>query len=285
MDHSQKIDVLIEALPYVNRFRDHIVVVKYGGHAMVNNDLKQTILYDILLMKSVGILPIIVHGGGPAISTMLDRFDIDSEFIHGVRVTSQEAMDVVEMVLCGQVNNEIVRSFNHIGGRGVGLSGVDDGLLKVGPMNTDVDYGYVGEIESIDVTLIRQLIDQDFVPIISSVGMGQDSHAYNINADYVAAAIAGAIQAHKFMLLTDVAGVLADKNDDQSLISSLDAEEAHHLIEEGIIYGGMVPKVSCCLQAIEEGVQAAHIVDGRLKHSILLELFFDMGIGTMIIKE
>ena len=203
--HSEKVDVLIEALPYVNRFYKQIIVIKYGGNAMTSEELKEAVLYDILLMKSVGMLPIIVHGGGPFISDMLGKLEIESEFVDGIRVTSEEAMEVVEMVLAGNVNNDIVKKFNHIGGRAIGISGMDDQFLKVKKVHNDaVDYGYVGEIEDIEVDLIRQLIESDYVPVISSVGMGEDGKSYNINADTVASAIAGKIEADKFMLLTDI---------------------------------------------------------------------------------
>lgn len=284
--HSEKVDVLIEALPYVNRFYKQIIVIKYGGNAMTSEELKEAVLYDILLMKSVGMLPIIVHGGGPFISDMLGKLEIESEFVDGIRVTSEEAMEVVEMVLAGNVNNDIVKKFNHIGGRAIGISGMDDQFLKVKKVHNDaVDYGYVGEIEDIEVDLIRQLIESDYVPVISSVGMGEDGKSYNINADTVASAIAGKIEADKFMLLTDIEGVLLDKDDPDSLLSQLSKDEAEDLIGRGIIDGGMIPKIECCLDAIEQGVRAAHIIDGRMKHSLLLELFFDMGIGTMITKE
>lgn len=284
--HSEKVDVLIEALPYVNRFYKQIIVIKYGGNAMSSEELKEAVLYDILLMKSVGMLPIIVHGGGPFISDMLGKLEIESEFVDGIRVTTEEAMEVVEMVLAGTVNNDIVKKFNHIGGRAIGISGMDDQFLKVKKVQNDaVDYGYVGEIEDIEVDLIRQLIESDYVPVISSVGMGEDGKSYNINADTVASAIAGKIEADKFMLLTDIEGVLLDRNDPDSLVSHLSRKEAEDLIAQGIIGGGMIPKIECCLDAIEQGVRAAHIIDGRMKHSLLLELFFDMGIGTMITNE
>ncbi|MDO5457257.1 MAG: acetylglutamate kinase [Atopococcus tabaci] len=286
MVHSEKVEVLIEALPYVNRFYKQIIVIKYGGNAMTSEELKEAVLYDILLMKSVGMLPIIVHGGGPFISDMLGKLEIESEFVDGIRVTTEEAMEVVEMVLAGSVNNDIVKKFNHIGGRAIGISGMDDQFLKVKKAQSDsADYGYVGEIEDIEVDLIRQLIESDYVPVISSVGMGEDGKSYNINADTVASAIAGKIEADKFMLLTDIEGVLLDRNDPDSLVSHLSKKEAEDLIAQGIISGGMIPKVECCLDAIKQGVRAAHIIDGRMKHSLLLELFFDMGIGTMITNE
>lgn len=286
MVHSEKVEVLIEALPYVNRFYKQIIVIKYGGNAMTSEELKEAVLYDILLMKSVGMLPIIVHGGGPFISDMLGKLEIESEFVDGIRVTTEEAMEVVEMVLAGSVNNDIVKKFNHIGGRAIGISGMDDQFLKVKKAQSDsADYGYVGEIEDIEVDLIRQLIESDYVPVISSVGMGEDGKSYNINADTVASAIAGKIEADKFMLLTDIEGVLLDRNDPDSLVSHLSKKEAEDLIAQGIISGGMIPKIECCLDAIKQGVRAAHIIDGRMKHSLLLELFFDMGIGTMITNE
>lgn len=289
MDHTQKVELLIEALPYVNRFRKQIIVIKYGGNAMINDELKHCVMQDILLMKSVGMIPIVVHGGGPFISQMLDKLDIQSEFVQGLRVTSEAAMEVAEMVLSGAVNNDIVRTYNHLGGKAIGLSGIDDRLLTVtkkslpsdGTLHT-VDLGYVGDVSAVNTELLHHLIQADYVPIISSVGMGNDGHSYNINADEVASAIAVALQANKFIVLTDTPGLLSQANDPKTLISAITAPEVQLLIEDGTISGGMLPKIDCCLQVLANGVSRVHIIDGRTKHSILLELFFDMGIGTMI---
>lgn len=292
MNYTEKINVLIEALPYVNRFRKHIIVIKYGGNAMVNDELKYSVMQDILMMKSVGMIPIVVHGGGPFISEMLDNLSIDSHFVNGFRATSEEAMKVAEMVLSGSVNNDIVRTFNHMGGNAIGLSGLDDHLLTVTKkeMPTEanqqpVDLGYVGEIDSVNVSLLNHLIDADYVPIISSVGMGPDGHSYNINADQVASAVAVSLNASKLIFLTNTPGLLADSSDPNSLISRLSISESYDLIEQGVITEGMIPKINCCLEAITSGVSKAHIIDGRMPHSLLLELFFDMGIGTMLSSD
>lgn len=289
MDHTQKIELLIEALPYVNRFKKQIIVIKYGGNAMINQELKQCVMQDILLMKSVGMIPIVVHGGGPFISQMLDKLDIESEFVQGLRVTSEAAMDVAEMVLSGSVNNDIVRTYNHLGGNAIGLSGIDDQLLAVSkkylPVNDSnqaVDLGYVGDITGVNTELLLHLIHADYVPIISSVGMGSDGHSYNINADEAASAIAVALKASKFMILTDTPGLLRQADNPDTLISSITITEVNQLISDGTISDGMLPKIQCCLSALTKGVSRVHIIDGRTKHSILLELFFDMGIGTMI---
>ena len=295
VDHTQKVDILIEALPYISRFKDIVVVVKYGGNAMINEDLKKSVMQDVLMMKSVGIKPIIVHGGGPYITEMLVKLDIESRFEQGLRVTDKETMKVVEMVLAGQVNKDIVDHFNKIGGQAVGLSGKDGQLIKAKKKflktTTDhgevklVDIGYVGEVEEINTQVIEMLVENDFVPVISSIGVDEKGDTYNINADYVAGEIAAAVNADKFILLTDTVGVLEDGADEETLISELSIEETDVLIQSGVIYGGMVPKVECCIFALENGVPQAHIVDGRLKHSLLLELFFDAGIGTMFIPE
>jgi len=291
MDRSKKIDILIEALPYISRFNGSIVVIKYGGNAMINEDLKKSVMQDVLLMKSVGIKPIIVHGGGPFITAMLDQLQIESHFEQGLRVTDEATMKVVEMVLAGQVNKDIVNHFNKLGGNAVGLSGKDGKLIsakkKYLKETTEAgevklaDIGYVGEVEKVNTQLIDMLLDSDFVPVISSIGVDEEGQTYNINADYVAGEIAAAIDADKFILLTDTPGVLKDPENKDSLISEMNTDEASDLIESRVINGGMVPKVECCLFALENGIQQAHIVDGRIKHSLLLELFFDAGIGTM----
>lgn len=289
MNHIEKVDILIEALPYVNRFRKQIIVIKYGGNAMINPELKHSVMQDILLMKSVGMIPVVVHGGGPFISKMLDQLDIESHFVQGLRVTSEAAMDVAEMVLSGSVNNDIVRTYNHLGGNAIGLTGIDDQLLTVTKKTAQipdthevVDLGYVGNVAAVNVDLLHHLIAADLVPIISSVGMGSDGHSYNINADEVAGAVAVALDAHKFIVLTDTPGLLKVSDEPDSLISSITAPEVDLLIQDGTISGGMLPKIECCLQALAGGVSRVHIIDGRTKHSLLLELFFDMGIGTMI---
>lgn len=295
MNDTQRIDTLIEALPYINFFQNNIIVLKYGGNAMVNDDLKESVMQDVLLMKSVGIKPIIVHGGGPFINDMLTNLNIKSEFKKGLRVTDDATMNIAEMVLSGQVNKDIVKHYNKIGGNAVGISGKDGNLIKVkkkyieetaddGGINL-IDIGLVGEIETIDTTLLTLLINNDFVPVISPIGVDMNGETHNINADYVAGEIAGAIKADKFILLTDTKGVYENKDDESTLISELTLDEVEKNIANGVISDGMIPKVECCSHAIKKGVKQAHIVDGRIKHSLLLELFFDAGIGTMIIPH
>lgn len=295
MNDTERIDTLIEALPYINIFQDNIIVLKYGGNAMVNDSLKESVMQDVLLMKSVGIKPVIVHGGGPFINNMLTDLNIETEFKKGLRVTDDAVMNVAEMVLSGQVNKDIVKHYNKIGGKAVGISGKDGNLIKVKKKYIEehnnkgeirqVDIGLVGEIETIDPALVTLLIDNDFVPVISPVAADMNGDTYNVNADYVAGEIAGAIGADKFILLTDTKGVCKDKDDESTLLAELTLAEVEKHIESGVISEGMIPKVECCSHALRKGVKQAHIVDGRLKHSLLLELFFDAGIGTMIIPH
>ena len=295
MNDTERIDTLIEALPYINIFQDNIIVLKYGGNAMVNDSLKESVMQDVLLMKSVGIKPVIVHGGGPFINNMLTDLNIETEFKKGLRVTDDAVMNVAEMVLSGQVNKDIVKHYNKIGGKAVGISGKDGNLIKVKKKYIEehnnkgeirqVDIGLVGEIEMIDPALVTLLIDNDFVPVISPVAADMNGDTYNVNADYVAGEIAGAIGADKFILLTDTKGVCKDKDDESTLLAELTLAEVEKHIESGVISEGMIPKVECCSHALRKGVRQAHIVDGRLKHSLLLELFFDAGIGTMIIPH
>lgn len=287
-DKLKASQILIESLPYVNRFRNHKIVIKYGGNAMVNNELKDSVMEDIHLMHSVGMFPILVHGGGPMISSMLDRLGKESVFIEGLRVTDDETMEIVEMVLDGQVNSDIVGRLNYIGGNGIGLSGKDGNLIRAQKLNLTnasgdpIDLGNVGEVVSINHQLIDNLLLTGYVPIISSVGMDDSGKTYNINADFVASAVAEAIQADKFVLLTDVPGVYRDFTDPDTLISRLELNEIDQLIDDEIITGGMLPKIQCVVDALNAGVENAHIIDGRIKHSLLLEIFFDEGIGTMI---
>jgi acetylglutamate kinase len=284
--------VLIEALPYIQRFNRATVVVKYGGHAMVDEELKQDFALDIILMKYVGLNPVVVHGGGPQIGQVLNRLSIDSQFVDGLRVTDQETMDVVEMVLVGKVNKEIVNLINSNGGRAVGLSGKDGGLITAEKLKyikdrgvdappEIIDIGLVGEITAIDTRVLASLIQSDFIPVIAPVGAGAQGETYNINADLVAGRIAAALDARKLILLTDTEGVL---DGDGKLISSARADETRQLMEGGVVKGGMIPKLKCCLDALQSGVKKAHIIDGRKKHAILLEVFTKGGIGTEIVS-
>jgi len=282
--------VLTEALPYIRRFAGKTVVIKYGGNAMENEELKNGFARDIALMKLVGFNPVVVHGGGPQIGNLLKRIGKESHFVDGMRVTDSETMDVVEMVLGGLVNKEIVNNINRYGGRAVGLTGKDGGLIRARKLvitrktpELDVpeiiDIGHVGEVQSIDTRIIETLTQSRFIPVIAPIGFGEDGHAYNINADLVAGKVAEVLQAEKLMLLTNTAGIL-DKQG--KLINRLTAAEVSALIADGTISGGMLPKIRCALEAVQSGVGAAQIVDGRVAHAVLVELFTDEGVGTLI---
>lgn len=274
--------VLTEALPYIQRFRNRTVVIKYGGNAMTDERLQSGFARDVVLMKLVGIDPVVVHGGGPQIGQLLDRLGKKSEFIDGMRVTDAETMDVVQMVLVGLVNKRIVSLINQHGGRAVGLSGKDGGLIrarKIDGQDGKADLGMVGEVESIDPSVVSRLDSGGFIPVIAPVGVGDDGATYNINADLVAGKMASVLEAEKLMLLTNTAGVL-DKSGE--LLTGLSAQRVKELIADGTISGGMLPKIQCALDAVNSGVRAAHIVDGRVEHACLLELFTDEGVGTLI---
>ncbi|MGM0472017.1 MAG: acetylglutamate kinase [Bacillota bacterium] len=281
----KKADILVEALPYMRKFRNKTVVIKYGGNAMVNDKIMRSVLEDITLLKYVGVNPIIVHGGGPVINRTLDRFGIESEFHQGLRITTEEIMEVVEMVLVGQVNNEIVSLANQFGSKSIGISGKDNNLIEAQSYQLEeqeIDLGHVGEVKQINPEILENLIVSDFLPVVSPIGVGEDGESYNINADLVAGHLAAALEADKLILLTNVEGILADEDDKDSLISSLNIAEAEQMIEIGKIDGGMIPKVNSCINALSEGVRRTHILDGRISHALLLEIFTDKGIGTMI---
>lgn len=278
--------VLGEALPYIRRFAGKTVVIKYGGNAMTEPELKRGFARDIALMKLVGINPVVVHGGGPQIGELLARLGKETRFVGGMRVTDAETMDVVEMVLGGLVNKEIVNLINQHGGRAVGLTGKDGGLIRArkltmheGEADELVDLGYAGEVSAIDPAIVRRLDEDDFIPVIAPIGVGDDGRSYNINADLVAGKMASVLGAEKLMLLTNTAGVL---DADGSVLTGLSPARVEALIQSGVIHGGMLPKIRCALDAVASGVNAAHIVDGRVEHAIMLELFTDAGVGTLI---
>lgn len=282
--------VLAEALPYIQRFAGKTIVVKYGGNAMTDEKLKQGFARDIVLMKLVGMNPVVVHGGGPQIGSLLERVGKESEFIQGMRVTDTETMDIVEMVLGGLVNKEIVNLIHQAGGNAVGLTGKDGNLICAQKMemtafNEDmnapeiIDLGHVGEVGQINTKVLEMLIEDDFIPVIAPVGVGKDGHSYNINADLVAGKIAEALNAEKLMLLTNTPGLL-DK--EGNLLTGLNAVSVDKLVEDGTIYGGMLPKIQCALDAVQNGVHSSHIVDGRVEHAVMLEVFTDEGVGTLI---
>lgn len=282
--------VLTEAMPYIRRFRGKTVVIKYGGNAMVDESLKSGFARDIVLMKLVGINPVVVHGGGPQIGLLLEKIGKETSFVEGMRVTDSETMDVVEMVLGGLVNKEIVNLITHHGGRAVGLTGKDGDLIRARKLTVTrnspeldapeiIDLGHVGEVESIDASVVNMLTSGDFIPVIAPIGVGEDGRSYNINADLVAGHMAEVLGAEKLMLLTNTKGLL-DK--DGALLTGLDADNVDRLIDDGTVHGGMLPKIRCALSAVHSGVSAAHIVDGRVEHAVLLELFTDEGVGTLI---
>ncbi len=282
--------VLSEALPYIKRFRGKTIVIKYGGNAMVDEDLKNSFARDIVLMKLVGINPVVVHGGGPQIGSLLERLGKNTEFVQGMRVTDSETMDVVEMVLGGLVNKEIVNLINRHGGGAVGLTGKDGDLIHAKQLKLVkdapeleapeiIDIGHVGEVESIDASVVDMLVNGGFVPVIAPIGIGKDGRSYNINADLVAGKVAEVLQAEKLILLTNTEGLL-DK--DGKLLTGLTAERVDELIDDGTIHGGMLPKIRCALEAVHGGVHTSHIIDGRVRHAVLLEIFTDEGVGTLI---
>ncbi len=281
----EKAEVLVEALPYIKDFYGKRVVIKYGGAAMKDCKLKQKVMQDIVLMKYVGMHPIVIHGGGPEITGMLDRLGISTEFVDGLRVTDQATMEIVEMVLGGKVNKEIVAGINASGGKAVGISGKDGDLIKARPQDCSGKLGFVGEVDEINPQIIETLIENGYIPVIAPIGIDDEQQSYNINADTVAASIAVAIKADKLVLLTDVPGLLQDTQDADSLISVLKVSEVSSYVNDGIIAGGMIPKVKCCVEAVTGGVSRTHIVDGRVAHSILLEIFTDEGVGTMVVNE
>lgn len=287
----EKTKILIEALPYIKKFSGKTVVIKYGGNAMINDELKKAVMQDVILMKYVGIKPVIVHGGGPEITNMLKRLDIKSEFVKGLRVTDAKAMEVVEMVLVGKVNKEIVSHINTLGGNAVGLSGKDGGLITARKQlarddagNATVDIGLVGEVQNVSPEILYTLLRNDFIPVVAPIGFDENGNTYNINADYVAGEIAAALHADKLVLLTDVEGIFRNHKDKASLISELKIADVEELILQGVISGGMIPKVECCVNALAKGVGRTHIIDGRIPHAILLEVFTDEGVGTMVVK-
>ncbi len=283
-------DVLIEALPYIQRFRGKTMVIKYGGNAMVDEALKHGFARDVVLMKLVGVNPVIVHGGGPQIGSLLGRLGKDSVFVQGMRVTDAETMDVVEMVLGGLVNKEIVTLINRHGGSAVGLTGKDGDLIRARQLvlrrdapelaeSEIIDLGHVGEVQSIDVDVVNLLVRGDFIPVIAPIGVGDDGRSYNINADLVAGKLAEVLQAEKLLLLTNTAGLLDAQG---QLIAELDVGRVEELVRQGVIAGGMLPKIRCAVEAVQAGVRTAHIVDGRVEHAVMLDLFTDEGVGTLI---
>ena len=291
--NETKAGILIDALPYIQGFFGKTVVIKYGGNAMINEDLKKKVIQDIILMKYVGMKPVVVHGGGPDITSFLKKVVKETEFVSGLRVTDKETVTIAEMVLVGKINTDIVSLLNAQGVTAVGLSGKDGDLIKAkkhlavvheNGVTKKVDIGFVGDVTKINTEVLNTLLDNGYIPVIAPIGVGKDNESFNINADYVAAEVAGALQAEKLLLLTDIEGIYADYHDKSSLISTLTRKEAQSMIEEGAIAGGMIPKVEACLRALEAGANKTHIIDGRQPHSLLLEVFTPEGIGTEVVK-
>ena len=281
---ATRVRVLSEALPYIQKFANRTIVIKYGGAAMKDDNLKIKVIRDIVFLACVGVRPVVVHGGGPEINTWLQKLSIEPLFKDGLRVTDADTMDVVEMVLAGRVNKELVSLISRAGALAVGLCGKDGNLIQARPVGFE-DVGFVGEVTNVNTGLIESLVNNNYVPVISSVAADENGQAYNINADTVAGEIAAALQAEKLILLTDTPGILYDYHDHSTLIKKLDIQKARELIDRGIVSGGMIPKVSCCVRSLAQGVRAAHILDGRLPHSLLLEILSDEGIGSMIVAS
>lgn len=283
IDNEKKAAILVQALPYIQQYYGKTIVVKYGGNAMISEKLRETVINDIILMKCVGIQPVVVHGGGPDISNFLNKIGHDSKFIDGLRYTDKTTMEVVQMVLGGKVNKNLVSLIQKFGGKAVGLCGMDGSLIKAKKIKKDNDLGYVGEITDINTDILKMAINSGYIPVVGSVALGEDDNtSYNINADTCAAKIASALKAENLILLTDVPGVMKDPSDTSSLISSLRLFEVPKLTAKGVIKGGMIPKIECCVESVRMGVKKATILDGRVPHSLLLELFSNEGIGTMI---
>ena len=281
LTNAQRAKVLIEALPYIQKYNNKIIVVKYGGNAMLHDDLKKAVMGDIVLLSLIGIKVVLVHGGGPEISDVLSKMGKETEFVDGLRVTDKETAEVVQMVLAGKISKSLVALIGNIGGSAIGLSGMDGHLIEAKQLD-DV-HGFVGEITAINPQPILDVLEKGYIPVISSIGCDCDGNSYNINADTAAASIAGCLKAESLISMTDIAGLLRDKDDPSSLIPVVNVSEAPQLIRDGVISGGMIPKVDCCIEAIRRGVKRVFIIDGRIPHSILIEALTDEGIGTMFV--
>ena len=279
--NQERAQVLTQALPYIKKYSGKIVVIKYGGNAMINEDLKQQVMEDIALLWLIGVKVVLIHGGGPEISETMKKFGKKSEFVNGLRVTDKETVDIVQMVLAGKVNKTLVNLIQMKGGHAVGLSGIDGGILEA--TMKDEALGYVGEVTKIRTRPITDLLEKNYIPVISTIASDRQGNTFNINGDTAAASIAGALGAERLIMMTDIAGILRDKDDPSTLIPAITVSEAKQLFEEGVISGGMIPKVDCCIEAIEKGVKHVVIMDGRVPHSILMELLTDEGAGTMVV--
>ena len=281
IDNNDRAKILIEALPYIRQYYNKIIVIKYGGNAMINEDLKKAVMGDIVLLSLIGVKVVLIHGGGPEITGMLNKVGKKSEFINGLRVTDRETVDIAQMVLSGKINKGLVNLIQNTGGKAIGLCGCDGHIIEAETL--DEKLGYVGKITNVNVEPINDLLDRGYIPVISTIGCDSENNIYNINADTAASKIAGMLKAEGFISMTDIRGLLRDKDDEDSLIPVVHASEAPQLISEGIISGGMIPKVDCCIEAVRQGVKKVFMIDGRVPHSILLETLTNEGIGTMFI--
>lgn len=279
LTNEGKAEILVQALPYIQKYYDQIVVVKYGGNAMIDENLKKTVMRDLVLLAQIGVKVVLVHGGGPEITETLAKMNIESKFVDGLRVTDREQIDVVQMVLAGKVNKDLVALIGSAGGKAVGLCGIDGGMIEARPVSKAL--GYVGEVVSVDTKPVLDALKAGYIPVISSLGFDKEGNVYNINADTAASRIAGELKASSFINMTDIKGILENPSDENSLIREVNASEALELIRDGVISGGMIPKVKCCVEAIRRGVKKVFIIDGRVPHAILIEVLSDEGIGTM----
>lgn len=283
LSNSDKAHVLVQALPYLQKYDNKVVVIKYGGNAMIDEELKQAVMSDIVLLSQVGIKVVLVHGGGPEISATLKAMGKESKFVGGLRYTDAETADIVQMVLAGKVNKNLVSLMGKAGGKAIGLCGIDGGMLTAKKHEGDADLGFVGDVEKVNTSTILDCLDAGYTPVIATVGCDEEGQVYNINADTAAARIASELHAENLMLMTDIRGLLRDKEDDDTLIPVVQVSEVPYLVSQGIIQGGMIPKVQCCVEAVRRGVKRTFIIDGRIPHSILIEMLSDEGIGTMFI--
>ncbi len=280
--NAQRADILIQALPYIQKYNNKIIVIKYGGNAMINEELKAAVMGDMVLLSLIGIKVVLVHGGGPEITEMLGKIGKETKFYNGLRVTDEESAKIVQMVLAGKINKNLVNLLQNIGGKAIGLSGMDGNLIEAKPIDFE-NLGYVGEITNVNTQPILDVLEMGYIPVISTVGCDNEGNVYNINADTAAAAIAGSLGAESLISMTDICGILRDKDDPSTLIPVINVSEAPQLMREGIISGGMIPKIECCIEAIRRGVGKVFVMDGRVPHSILIEILTDEGIGTMLI--
>ena len=279
LSNAEIAEILVQAMPYIQEYNGSIIVIKYGGNAMINEELKATVTKDVVFLSKIGVKVVLVHGGGPEINETLKKMNVKSEFVNGLRKTDAETVEVVQMVLAGKVNKNLVNMIENAGGKALGLCGIDGHMIEAKPLNEEL--GYVGEITSVNTKPVLDALAAGYVPVISTVGCDKDGHVYNINADTVASRLAGELKAVSLISMTDIRGILRDKDDPESLITAINVSEAPQLIKEGIISGGMIPKIQCCVEAIRRGVQKVFITDGRVPHSILIEMLSDEGVGTM----